>query len=146
MRSIARSRMDDIAISFEGVQPYPDISDNREKDLACKHQVPELIASSTSECSLLTEKELDLAEDVGPFQLDTSCGGLEVRIGLADKELGADLLKKVQALRSNVTSFRTSVLSTLGLDTQHQEKVSIIDHPVNAATVARSKQEENQEE
>lgn len=136
----------DSVISVEGVHPYPDISDNREKNVAGKHQLPELIASSSSECSLLTEEELDLVEDVGPFQLDTSCGGLEVRIGLADKELGVDLSKKVQALRSNVTSFHTSVLSTLGLDKQHQEKVSITDHPANAIIVTRSTEDENQEE
>ena len=124
--------------------------ENGEKNLICNQQVPELTASSSSECSLLTEKELDLVEKAGTFQLDTTCGGLEIRVGFVDKEFGADLSKKAQDLRSCITStaqsFHASVLSTLRIDPQHQDEGTITTHLANGSSTTRSKQdEENQE-
>ncbi len=99
--------------------------ENSEMDVATEHgPPPELTASSSSDCSPLTENELGMEDEVAPFQLDTSCGALEIRVGLVGKELGADLSNKAQELRSNVTStvhsIQSAVLSTLGLDSQGQ--------------------------
>lgn len=99
--------------------------EDSEMDVATEHgPPPELTASSSSDCSPLTEKEMEFEHKDAPFQLDTSCGGLEIRVGLVDKELGAVLSKKAQELRSSVAStahsVESAVLSTLGLEPQVQ--------------------------
>ena len=134
-------------------------------DMAGTDTVPdlaELAASSSSDCSLLTEKQSgmvevddvslltekqpDMAEVVDAFQLDTSCGGLEIRVGLADKEFAADLSKKAMDLRSTVTStahtLQTSVLSSLGLDPQREagdeEEKSVVTLSSNSSSMTQS--------
>ena len=94
-------------------------------DMAGTDTVPdlaELAASSSSDCSLLTEKQSgmvevddvslltekqpDMAEVVGVFKLDTSCGGLEKQSGMVEVDDVSLLTEKQPDMAEVVDAFQ----------------------------------------